>query len=124
MRRISKTAALFGIGAIALILAVLGTVAAPGTASADGSEPAVQRDELCTYSTFERDANTFYREKIFPETRDRTHGTTTQYFEVTVVEVVEVEQCLPDRNETRVLRTYERERFLWELWLPNEGAAA
>ena len=62
MRHISKTAALFGIGALALILAVLGTVAAPGTASADstsdqsvevlGVGERVQPDEACTYHTF------------------------------------------------------------------------
>lgn len=118
MRRISKTTALFGIGALALILAVLGTVAAPGAATADSDGPRVQQSELCTYSEYTRItfSHTLFVDE--PTTQDGSHGWWRHEYEVSLHEEFEVELCPPTRTE-RLLRSYYVQRWVGVHFVPD-----
>lgn len=105
MRHLSKTASLFGIGVIALILAVLTTVAAPSTASADGPgesrTSSIEPREQCSVSTFTRRVTTY--EHVFAEARiNGICGTLCTLYLLVTFETVERTICGSEITE-RVL---------------------
>ena len=110
MRHLSKTTSLFGIGVIALILAVLTTVAAPNTASAEGPvesrASSTDPGEQCSISIVTRRVDRYPH--VFEETIvNGICGTLCTLYQSITVQTLERTICGPEITE-RLLSSWTR----------------